>query len=61
MEVPGAVIPGIIDGKVLTESIGSAGRFNRVPLVNGIVTTRTGSSSASAPVVNGHTARDGRE
>ena len=36
---PGAAIPGVVDGKVLTESIGSAlagGRFARVPLVNGI-------------------------
>ena len=37
---PGAAIPGVVDGKVLTESIGSAlaaGRFARVPILNGIV------------------------
>ena len=37
--VPGAAIPGVIDGKVLTESIGpalAAGRFARVPILNGI-------------------------
>jgi para-nitrobenzyl esterase len=36
---PGAAIPGVIDGKVLTESIGTAlaaGRFARVPMLNGI-------------------------
>jgi para-nitrobenzyl esterase len=36
---PGAAIPGVIDGKVLTESIGTAlaaGRFARVPILNGI-------------------------
>ena len=36
--VPGAAIPGVIDGKVLTESIGTAlaaGRFARVPILNG--------------------------
>jgi para-nitrobenzyl esterase len=36
---PGAAIPGVVDGKVLTESIGTAlgaGRFARVPIVNGI-------------------------
>jgi para-nitrobenzyl esterase len=35
---PGAAIPGIVDGAVLTESIGtalSAGRFARVPILNG--------------------------
>ena len=35
----GAAIPGVIDGKVLTESIGTAlaaGRFARVPILNGI-------------------------
>jgi para-nitrobenzyl esterase len=38
--VPGAAIPGVIDGKVLTESVGTAlaaGRFARVPILNGIV------------------------
>jgi para-nitrobenzyl esterase len=33
------VIPGVVDGKVLTESIGSAlsaGRFARVPILNGV-------------------------
>ena len=38
-ELPGAAIPGVIDGKVLTESIGTAlaaGRFARVPMLNGI-------------------------
>jgi para-nitrobenzyl esterase len=33
------VIPGVIDGKVLTESIGTAlaaGRFARVPILNGV-------------------------
>jgi len=37
--VPGAAIPGVVDGKVLTESIGTAlaaGRFTRVPIINGI-------------------------
>jgi para-nitrobenzyl esterase len=37
---PGAAIPGVVDGKVLTESIGKAlkdGRFARVPVLNGIV------------------------
>ena len=36
---PGAAIPGVVDGKVLTESIGTAlagGRFARVPIINGI-------------------------
>jgi len=36
---PSAAIPGVIDGKVLTESIGTAladGRFARVPILNGI-------------------------
>jgi para-nitrobenzyl esterase len=36
---PGAAIPGVIDGKILTESIGTAlagGRFARVPILNGI-------------------------
>ncbi len=36
---PGAAIPGVIDGKVLTESIGTAlaaGRFAHVPILNGI-------------------------
>ena len=36
---PGAAIPGVVDGRVLTESIGpalAAGRFARVPIVNGI-------------------------
>ena len=35
----GAAIPGVVDGKVLTESIGTAlagGRFARVPVLNGI-------------------------
>jgi para-nitrobenzyl esterase len=35
---PGAAIPGIIDGKILTESIGTAlaaGRFAHVPILNG--------------------------
>jgi para-nitrobenzyl esterase len=35
---PGAAIPGVVDGKVLTESIGTAlaaGRFVRVPILNG--------------------------
>jgi para-nitrobenzyl esterase len=37
---PGSAIPGVVDGKVLTESIGTAlrqGRFARVPVLNGIV------------------------
>jgi para-nitrobenzyl esterase len=37
---PDAAIPGVVDGKVLTRSIGSAmasGRFARVPILNGIV------------------------
>jgi para-nitrobenzyl esterase len=36
---PGAAIPGVVDGKVLTESVGTAlaaGRFARVPVLNGI-------------------------
>jgi para-nitrobenzyl esterase len=36
---PGAAIPGVVDGKVLTESIGAAlrqGRFAHVPVLNGI-------------------------
>ena len=36
---PTAAIPGVIDGKILTESIGAAlahGRFARVPILNGI-------------------------
>jgi para-nitrobenzyl esterase len=36
---PGAAIPGVVDGSVLTESIGTAlaaGRFARVPILNGI-------------------------
>ena len=38
-DFPGAAIPGVIDGKVLTESIGAAlaaGRFAHVPILNGI-------------------------
>jgi para-nitrobenzyl esterase len=38
-DFPGAAIPGIVDGKVLTESIGTAlagGRFARVPILNGL-------------------------
>jgi para-nitrobenzyl esterase len=37
--VPGAAIPGVVDGAVLKESIGTAlaaGRFARVPILNGI-------------------------
>jgi para-nitrobenzyl esterase len=37
--LPGAAIPGVIDGKVLTESIGTAlaaGRFARVPVLSGV-------------------------
>jgi para-nitrobenzyl esterase len=37
--VPGAAIPGVVDGKVLKESIGTAlagGRFARVPILNGV-------------------------
>ncbi len=36
---PGAAIPGVIDGKILTESIGTAlaaGRFAHIPILNGI-------------------------
>jgi para-nitrobenzyl esterase len=36
--VPGAAIPGVVDGAVLKESIGAAlaaGRFARVPIING--------------------------
>jgi para-nitrobenzyl esterase len=39
LEIPGALIPGVVDGKVLEESIGTAlaaGRFARVPLMNGV-------------------------
>jgi para-nitrobenzyl esterase len=38
---PDAAIPGVVDGKVLTESVGTAlaaGRFARVPMINGINT-----------------------
>jgi para-nitrobenzyl esterase len=38
-DFPSAAIPGVIDGKVLTESIGAAlasGHFARVPILNGI-------------------------
>jgi para-nitrobenzyl esterase len=38
---PDAAIPGVVDGKVLTESVGTAlaaGRFARVPIINGINT-----------------------
>ena len=37
--VPGAAIPGVVDGKVLKESVGTAlaaGRFARVPILNGV-------------------------
>jgi para-nitrobenzyl esterase len=36
---PDAAIPGVVDGKVLQESVGSAlaaGRFARVPVINGV-------------------------
>jgi para-nitrobenzyl esterase len=36
---PGSAIPGVVDGRVLTKSIGTAlaaGRFARVPILNGI-------------------------
>ena len=36
---PDAAIPGVVDGKVLTESIGTAlaaGHFARVPIINGV-------------------------
>jgi para-nitrobenzyl esterase len=39
LAIPGALIPGVVDGKVLDESIGTAlaaGRFARVPLINGV-------------------------
>jgi para-nitrobenzyl esterase len=38
-DFPGAAIPGVIDGKVLTESIGTAlaaDRFAHVPILNGV-------------------------
>jgi para-nitrobenzyl esterase len=38
-DFPAAAIPGVVDGKVLTESIGTAlaaGKFARVPIINGI-------------------------
>jgi para-nitrobenzyl esterase len=38
-DFPAAAIPGVVDGKILTESIGSAlaaGRFSHVPLLNGV-------------------------
>jgi len=38
-DFPTAAIPGVVDGKVLTQSIGSAlaaGRFAHVPLLNGV-------------------------
>ena len=57
---PGAAIPGVVDGKVLTESIGSAlaaGRFARVPILNGDQPRRgaRSSSPASALAVSGGT------
>jgi para-nitrobenzyl esterase len=36
---PGSAIPGVVDGQVLTETLGSAlaaGRFTPVPIINGI-------------------------
>ena len=36
---PDAAIPGVVDGRVLTESIGTAlaaGHFARVPILNGV-------------------------
>jgi para-nitrobenzyl esterase len=48
---PGAAIPGVVDGEVVTESIETAlaaGRFARVPIVNGSTTTRSGSSSPAS-------------
>ena len=55
--LPGAAIPGVVDGKVLTESIGTAlaaGRFARVPLINGIVHDENRIFvGLGAPVVNG--------
>jgi para-nitrobenzyl esterase len=38
-DFPAAAIPGVVDGKVLTDSIGtalSAGRFAHVPILNGV-------------------------
>jgi para-nitrobenzyl esterase len=38
MNFPAVAIPGVVDGRVLTESIGTAlaaGRFARVPILNG--------------------------
>src|SRR5205823_3745642 len=38
-DFPGAAIPGVVDGKVLTESLGTAlaaGRFAHVPILNGV-------------------------
>ena len=46
---PGAAIPGVVDGKVLTESIGTAlaaGRFARVPILNGDQPRRGAASSS---------------
>ena len=40
-DFPGSAIPGVVDGKVLTEPIGTAlaaGRFAHVPVINGINT-----------------------
>ena len=54
--LPGAAIPGVVDGEVLTESIGSAlasGRFAHVPLLTGVVHNEN-ALFANAPVVNGH-------
>jgi para-nitrobenzyl esterase len=54
----GAAIPGVVDGKVLTESIGSAlasGRFAHVPLLTGVVHNENRLFvGLRAPVVNGH-------
>ena len=55
--LPGAAIPGVVDGKVLTESIGkalAAGRFAHVPVMNGIVHDENRLFvGLGAPVVNG--------
>jgi para-nitrobenzyl esterase len=52
-----AAIPGVVDGKVLTEPIGKAlasGRFAHVPVLNGIVHDENRLFVATgAPVVNG--------
>jgi para-nitrobenzyl esterase len=53
---PFFAIPGVVDGKVLTESVGSAianGRFARVPILNGSVHDEESTFVASQLAVSG--------